>query len=131
MSYFAKVKDGKVIDMIAARQEFIDHYNDGKPGEWIQCSYNVYGGVYYDPSTGQAAETQSDFINDENPARKRKNYPSVGFNYDYTNDAFYGPQPYPSWTLNSTTFMWEPPVDYPEDDGRYDWNEETQSWDAQ
>jgi len=130
MSYFAKVKDGKVIDMLVAEQDFVDSYSDGKAGVWIQCSYNVIGGVYYDPSTGEPAETQSDFINDENPARKRKNYPSVGWNYDITRDAFYDIQPYPSWTLNETTCEWEPPVDRPDYDNIYTWNEETQTWDA-
>ena len=38
-------------------------------------------------------------------------------------DAFYKPQPYASWTLNSTTYYWEPPVTYPSDGKEYIWNE--------
>ena len=53
----------------------------------------------------------------------------IGFVYDATRDAFYPPQPYPSWTLNEKTCLWEAPVDYPDDKKFYDWNEEKKSWD--
>ena len=50
--------------------------------------------------------------------------------YDSTSDAFYLPQPHDSWTLNTTTYLWEPPVAYPSDGGDYVWNEDKTSWDA-
>ena len=57
----------------------------------------------------------------------RKNYAGVGYMYDPVRDAFYAPQPYPSWTLNEDTCYWEPPVAQPE--GRdWHWNEETLTW---
>lgn len=59
----------------------------------------------------------------------RKNYAGLGYSYDATRDAFIPPQPYPSWTLNETTCLWEPPLAMPNDDNMYQWNEETQSWD--
>ena len=37
--------------------------------------------------------------------------------------AFYSQQPYASWTLNTTTYLWEPPITYPTDGKSYDWNE--------
>jgi len=37
----------------------------------------------------------------------RKNYAGIGFTYDPVLDAFYSPQPYPSWTLNTTTCLWK------------------------
>ena len=51
--------------------------------------------------------------------------------YDSVADAFHSPKPYPSWTLNSTTFLWEPPVEEPTatDDIEYVWNESNKSWD--
>ena len=58
----------------------------------------------------------------------RKNYAGIGYTYDTDRDAFYAPQPYPSWTLNETTCHWEAPTPYPDDDGRYTWNEETLTW---
>ena len=44
------------------------------------------------------------------------------------NDVFYAPQPYPSWVLNKTTWVWEPPVPYPTDGKVYNWDEATKNW---
>lgn len=43
-------------------------------------------------------------------------------------DAFIGPQPYPSWSLNTTTKQWEAPVEMPDDELIYQWNETKQNW---
>lgn len=59
----------------------------------------------------------------------RGNYAGKGFIYDENNDVFYYPQPYPSWTLNQSTWLWEAPIPYPDDNNLYIWNESTQSWD--
>jgi hypothetical protein len=56
----------------------------------------------------------------------RANYAGIGYTYDETNDVFYAPQPFPSWTLD-TNWRWQPPVPYP-GDGQYVWNETTTSW---
>jgi len=58
----------------------------------------------------------------------RKNYAGIGYTYDATRDAFIPPQPYPSWTLNEDTCLWEPPVPFPTDGQRYYWDEPTTSW---
>lgn len=58
----------------------------------------------------------------------RKNYAGQGFTYDAQLDAFIPPQPYPSWVLNAETCQWEAPIPYPDDGGRYVWDENTQSW---
>ena len=39
----------------------------------------------------------------------------------------YGPQPFPSWVVDTTTASWQPPVPVPPE-GRWYWNEETTSW---
>lgn len=54
----------------------------------------------------------------------------VGFTYDSDLEVFYPPQPYPSFTLNKTTQMWEPPIPEPERFGEeiYRWNENEQNW---
>jgi len=59
----------------------------------------------------------------------RKNYAGVGMVFDEVRDAFYAPQPYPSWILNEETCIWEAPTPYPNDDKVYEWNETTQEWD--
>jgi hypothetical protein len=48
--------------------------------------------------------------------------------YDEELDAFYAPQPFPSWTLDEDTCYWESPTPYPTDDKSYTWNESTQEW---
>ena len=120
MSHFAEVKDGLVTQVIVAEQDFIDTL--GTPGDWIQTSYNTRGGKHYDPETGQ----------EDSVPPLRKNYAGIGYTYDSVRDAFYGPQPsFPSWSLNDTTCIWEPPVAYP-DDGSYEkpykWDEDSTRW---
>ena len=57
-----------------------------------------------------------------------------GYTYDSERDAFISPKPFPSWTLNETTFLWESPTPYPTDVGTpenpksYWWDEEALSW---
>ena len=59
----------------------------------------------------------------------RGNYAGIGYTYDSTNDVFYTPKPYDSWILNTSTWIWEAPVDYPDDGKFYVWNEDNTSWD--
>lgn len=123
MSHFALVKNGIVEQVIVAEQDFID--NVMKPntpdGEWIQTSYNTYGGVHYDPSTDQPSTDQTKAL--------RKNFAGVGFTYDLNADAFISPKPFASWLLNTTSYLWEAPVAYPNDGNDYRWDEATQTWD--
>ena len=58
----------------------------------------------------------------------RKNYAGIGYTYDFMLDGFVPPRPYPSWTVNPETCQWEAPIPYPDDGGRYVWDEDTQSW---
>lgn len=128
MAHWAKVVNGEVVECIVAEADFFDTFVDDTPGEWIKTSYNMWGGVHYDSETGEPSKDQSIITGDE--ARERKNYGGQGMKYDATADAFYWPQPYSSWTLNKTTYLWEPPVAYPSDGETYVWNEEKQTWDA-
>lgn len=119
MAHFAKVVNGIVQQIIVAEPEFFDTFVDDTPGEWVQTSYNSKGGKWYDPETG---------IINPNKSHLRYNYAGIGYIYDSENDAFYTPQPFPSWTLNTSTFIWESPVPYPSTPGDYVWNEEDQAW---
>ena len=58
----------------------------------------------------------------------RKNYAGIGYLFEAARDAFIPPQPFPSWTLNDDTCLWDPPVPYPNDGEMYEWDEDTQSW---
>ena len=89
MSHFAKVCDGKVVQVIVAEQEFFDTFVDTSPGEWIQTSYNTHGGQHPE---GRPL---------------RKNFAGIGFTYDRERDAFIPPKPEGDWTLNEETCLWE------------------------
>ena len=120
MAHFARVKDGIVTNVIVAEQEFIDSYQDTEPGIWVQTSYNTRGGVHYLTDSTTPSSDQSKAL--------RKNFAGIGYTYDRGRDAFYTPQPYPSWTLNDTTCIWEAPVAHPSDGKLYDWDESSKSW---
>ena len=112
MSHFAKVLDGKVTQIIVAEPEFFQTFVDSSPGEWIQTSYNTYGGVHANGG-----------------APLRKNYAGIGFTYDRTLDAFIPPKPFASWMLNEQTCLWDAPVAMPTDGKMYAWNEDKKQWD--
>ena len=117
MSHFAKVCDGKVIQVIVAEPDFFNTFVDTSPGQWLQTSYNTRGGVHYGPDNEP-----------DGGVALRGNYAGIGYVYDAANDVFYAPQPFASWTLSQTTCLWEPPVSYPNDGKLYRWDEPTVSW---
>ena len=43
----------------------------------------------------------------------RHTYAGIGFSYNEELDAFISPQPYVSWTLNTETKEWDPPITKP------------------
>lgn len=88
MSHFAKVVDGKVVQVIVAEQEFFATFVDTSPGEWIQTSYNTYGGQHPE---GRPL---------------RKNYAGIGFTYDAERDAFIPPKPEGDYALDEETCLW-------------------------
>ena len=61
-------------------------------------------------------------------ANKRIKYAAIGDTYDVKLDAFIAPSPYPSWTLNKTTWHWEPPIPSPVNGIMQKWNEEKLQW---
>jgi hypothetical protein len=58
----------------------------------------------------------------------RKNYAGIGYIYDELRDAFYSPQPFPSWTLDEETCTWQAPKLKMHE--WCVWNEEIQDWDC-
>ena len=110
MGHFAKVNNGIVEQVIVAEPEFFQTFVDSSPGEWIQTSYNTYGGVHANGGTPL-----------------RKNYAGIGYTYDSGRDAFIPPQPFPSWVMSEETCQWSAPVPMPAD-GFYSWDEQTTSW---
>jgi len=127
MASFAKIGlNGKVIEVQSVVNEVL-HDSNGVEQEnigvdfltkltgwsiWKQTSFNTVGGVHKTGGTPL-----------------RKNFAGIGMTYDEDRDAFIPKKPYPSWTLNETTCLWDPPVVKPDDGQRYSWNETNQTWD--
>jgi hypothetical protein len=118
MAHYAKVVDGKVINVIVAEPDFFDNFIDDSPGTWIRTSYNTRGCVHYDPETGQPSEDQSKAL--------RANFAGIGGTYDAKLDVFIPVKPYPSWVLNTETYEWDPPIPKPEEECT--WDEENLTW---
>ena len=110
MSHFAKVENGIVTQVIVIEQDVLNSGLWGDPSTWVQTSYNTHG--------------------NQHPEGRplRGNYAGICYTYDETHDVFYAPQPFPSWTLNQSTWLWEPPVPMPTDDKFYQWDEATKNW---
>jgi hypothetical protein len=108
MAHYAKVVNGLVTNIIVAEAEFFETFIDSSPGEWIQTSYNTFGGQH------------------PNNTPLRKNYAGIGYTYNRELDAFIPPKPYASWVLDEETCLWNAPIAKPE--GNYTWNEDEQSW---
>tara|TARA_B100000214_G_scaffold374323_1_gene356745 strand:- start:408 stop:755 length:348 start_codon:yes stop_codon:yes gene_type:complete len=111
MAYFVKLGVGNIIeksvvvsnDIATTEQAGIDFLND------LYGSRDVWKQTFIDGS-------------------QRKNFAGIGYTYNQNKDAFISPQPYPSWILNEDTCIWEAPQEYPDDDKKYLWNEQTTSW---
>ena len=188
MGHYAKVKQGKVVQVIVAEASFFNNFVDDSPGKWIQTSYNTRGGIHYQPNTNTPSPVlvtmvindstssfaDEDAMNDYTSSLKnqfishsadysaslldsetsgsvsqpieptfgstgtvdtsktlalRGNYAGIGYEYDSTIDAFFAPQPYTSWTKNTSSFSYEAPIAYPSGDatgsytGSYKWDE--------
>ena len=108
MAHFAEVDaDNTVLRVIVADTKEWCEQNLG--GTWVQTSYNTHGGQHPE---GRPLH---------------KNYAGIGYKWDGI--GFYAPQPFPSWTKNEDTYLWEAPVPMPIDGKPYTWNEADQKWD--
>ncbi len=108
MAHFAEIKNGVVERVIVADTKEWCENNLG--GEWVQTSYNTFGGEHKLGGTPL-----------------HKNYAGIGYSYDGV--GFFAPQPYPSWTKDADTYLWEAPTPMPVEEGkRFTWDESTLSW---
>ena len=117
MAHFAEIDNNNVVLRVLIVDNSLENRgaeflaNDlGLGGTWIQTSYNTFGGVN----------------NREGGIALHKNYAVIGSLWDGI--GFYSPQPFPSWTLNQDTYLWQAPISIPNDGKKYNWNEDTTSW---
>ena len=124
MAHFAQIDyENKVLHVSVVRNEDILDGNGNESEEvGIQFLKSVHG-------------TTTRWIQTSYNNNFRFRYAGIGMVYNGEHDVFLQEQPYPSWTLNTETYLWEPPVSEPElteeqrDGGSYyEWNEETIDW---
>jgi hypothetical protein len=122
MAHFARLKDGFVDFVVVGRDEDENNEEQLAHDGWIykRTSYNTRGGIHYQADNNTPSLDQSKAF--------RKNYAGIGYYYDSIRDAFIPPKPFPSWTLNEESCLWDSPLPYPNDGKVYTWNEETGNW---
>ena len=135
MAHFAQLNDSNVVinvivvaDSDAANEAsgiaFCKNLQ-GADTNWVQTSYNTHAGKHYTFNSDGVREY-------DNGTGLRKNYAGVGMLYDSVRDAFYETQPFASWTIDSNTATWQPPIAYPGgrsgDLKKYEWDEGNTRW---
>lgn len=117
MAHFAQLNDAnQVVQVIVVNNDEIQNlpFPESEPlgiafcqtlfgaaTRWVQTSYN---------------------------ASFRYNYAGIDFTFDEKAEAFVPPQPFPSWTLDTSTYQWSAPVPYPTDGKIYVWDEDALNW---
>jgi hypothetical protein len=126
MSQFAQIDENNIVQrVLVIDQAEIDTGNWGDPASFVQTSYNTRGGVYYTPNTNTPDPDQSKAF--------RKNFAGIGYTWlpnGPDGEGFVPPSPYPSWVMNSFSYLWEAPVPMPVPNNPpfYIWDEATLSW---
>jgi hypothetical protein len=117
MAHFAEIDNNNIVLRVTVVPDEESHRGQeymnqdlGLEGTWLQTSYNTFEGTHKLGGTPF-----------------RGNFAGGGYIYDPVLDAFYLPQPYPSWTLDTEKFKWVAPTPRPTP-GYYVWNEESLSW---
>ncbi len=118
MAHYAYLNDDNVVTQVIVGK---DEDEDGVDWEQyysaVRCSYNTRGGVH--------AYGGTPF---------RYNYPGEGWTFSDSPEwaaqggAFIPRKPFPSWTLNPATALWDAPVPMPTEGGPWRWDEDTLSW---
>lgn len=102
MAHWAEIdKNNLVVRVVVTSNKDEDEGHkwliDNLDGDWVQTSFNTYGGKHYTP-TGKLSKDQSKAL--------RYNFAAKGFRYDPNRDAFISPQPSPECTLDEKTCLW-------------------------
>jgi len=108
----------EVVDVESNVSNALEYLNNNHgSGNWLETDYYTSANKHYD--TNFDLDSKAPF---------RKNHGAVGYTYDLQRDAFIPKKPLDSWVLDEETCNWFPPVPYPTDGGKYQWNESGISW---
>ena len=117
MAYFAKLGTGNIVEQVISINNSV--ITDANGIEQEQLGNDFINKLY----NTRDAWKQTSYNNNI-----RKNFAGIGYQYDQQRDAFIPPKLFNSWILNEDTCRWESPIPYPQDNNRYNWNEQTKSW---
>jgi hypothetical protein len=117
MAHFAELDANNIVQrvIVVNNSDILDEHGDESEAVGIAFCQSLYG-----------AETiwrQTSYN-----ANFRKNYAGTWYRYDADLDGFIAPQPFGSWSLNTTTCQWEAPKPYPTDGYAYAWSEGLLRW---
>ena len=108
MAHFAEIDDNNIVLRV-----LVTDNNDPNGDEGYQWLVNRLGGTWVKTSYNNNI---------------RKNFAGIGYTYDSERDAFIGPKPFDSWSLDEATCRWQAPSPAPTDGFTYLWNEAELAW---
>ena len=125
MAHFAELDETNIVKQVIAvhNNELLDENGNESEAKGIAFCQSLFGGNWIQTSYNRSF---------------RANFAGIGYVYDPIRDAFYLPQPFPSWTLDEN-LIWVPPVPMPVNpytpdqqeywlEPVYQWDETTLSW---
>lgn len=119
MAHFAEVKTHNrlalVLRVVVVNNDvLLDGENNEVEQNGIDFLYQLFG------------NDDTNWIQTSYNGNFRGKYAGPGMVWDANKNAFYEPQPYPSWTLNEDNWEWESPIALPSDanEGDYAWDED-------
>jgi hypothetical protein len=128
MAHFAELNDeNKVLRVVVVNNDQLDDNGVESPEKGVQFLKNLYGQATI---WKQTSYNTGGGVHELGGTPLRKNFASKNMTYDSGRDAFIFVKPYPSWTLNETTCLWDPPTPMPIDEHawNWNWNESSQAW---
>jgi len=126
MAHFAQINENNIVVQVIRVNTEDTSDASGVEKDHIGSAFceRLLGGTWIRTSFNTRANKHS-----EGGTPLRGNYAGIGYTYDPTNDVFYPPSPFPSWTISATTnWTWEAPTPMPTDGKLYSWEEETKVW---
>ena len=117
MAFFCKIDENNIVKNI----EVVDNSIATTEEAGIAFLKELHGQQFNYKQMGSAP-----FIS--NGIEVTRNYGGVNFTYDESLNIFIEPKPFNSWILDELTGRYHAPVDYPNDEKEYRWNEDNKSW---
>jgi len=126
MAHFAQINENNIVVQVIVVDTKDTSTADGVEKESIGEAFceRLLGGTWKKTSYNTLANKHTG-----GGTPLRGNYAGIGYTYDPTNDVFYSPQPFPSWSISAATdWTWEAPTPMPADGKLYAWDENTKTW---